>query len=156
MGNTIIRKILIFIAAFVLWYLAAFLFLRHDSLAIAPDIEREHPVVALEAPVSVPKKAKASSCEDYRDLVSKYDWEVDIALQIMRLESGCKPWEVNDNPLTGDYSVGLFQINLFGDNAKYRPSEEWLKVPENNVAYAYKLYTGRKWKDWTTYAKIVR
>jgi len=57
-------------------------------------------------------------------------------------ESSGNAGTVNDNPSTGDYSVGCFQINLYGANARNRPSEAWLKDAANNVSYAYKIYVG--------------
>jgi len=69
----------------------------------------------------------------------------------MSLESGCNATIVNDNPNTGDYSIGLLQINLYGQNALYRPSEEHLKIPENNIAFGYNLYQNGGYKHWTTY-----
>jgi hypothetical protein len=50
------------------------------------------------------------------------------------------PTSVNNNPLTGDYSVGCWQVNIIGDLAKERPSEEWLKDPKNNTEWAYNHY----------------
>jgi hypothetical protein len=59
----------------------------------------------------------------------------------MMRESRNDPLTVNDDPSTGDYSVGCFQINLIGNMRATRPPEEWLKVAENNVSYAYKMYS---------------
>lgn len=72
--------------------------------------------------------------------IAKYDWNVGTATRVMIAESGGNPGEVNDNPSTGDYSVGCFQINLYGANARTRPSEAWLKNAANNVSYAYGIY----------------
>ena len=58
----------------------------------------------------------------------------------MMIESGNNPLTINDNPSTGDYSVGCFQINLIGSMRYTRPSEEWLKIASNNVSYAYRMY----------------
>ena len=74
-------------------------------------------------------------------LLNKYDWPVWKARKVMMCESGGDPENINDTPATYDYSVGLFQINLFGSLQDHRPSEEWLKVPENNLDYAYKLWS---------------
>jgi hypothetical protein len=86
------------------------------------------------------KSMLLGDCEKYRHIIEQYDWNVDTAMEICKHESEGREWVVNDNPATKDYSVGLFQINLFGANAKYRPSEATLKIPEENVAYAYELY----------------
>lgn len=83
---------------------------------------------------------EVTPCEQYKFYIQQYDWDFDIATQIMMAESECNPTALNDNPNTGDYSVGLFQINLYGGNAKHRPSEEELKDPKTNIEFAYKLY----------------
>lgn len=88
-------------------------------------------------------------------MIAQYDWDKDLAYKIMMCESGGNPLALNDNPKTKDYSVGLFQVNLYGDNAKSRPSEDWLKVPENNVAYAYQLYKDGGFKaHWSCFSKL--
>ncbi len=69
----------------------------------------------------------------------------------MLAESGGNPTRINDNPRTGDYSVGMFQINLFGANAKYRPSADWLQNPVNNISYAAAMWKYSGWHPWTTY-----
>lgn len=61
----------------------------------------------------------------------------------MMQESSNNPLRINDNPNTGDYSVGCFQINLIGDMRKSRPPEPWLLQPENNVRYAYEMYVAQ-------------
>lgn len=85
------------------------------------------------------------------DPLANYDWDIRVARAVMLAESGGDHLVVNDNPATGDYSVGLFQINLYGKLAASRPSEEWLKVPENNIAYAYTLYKEGGWNVWSAY-----
>ena len=79
-----------------------------------------------------------SSCENE---LKKYDWDYSTALAVAKAESGLNPLALNDNPATGDYSVGCFQINLYGANAYSRPSEAELKNPAINVAFAHKIYT---------------
>jgi hypothetical protein len=83
--------------------------------------------------------ASSGSCADE---ITKYDWNHNTALAVARAESGLNPGALNDNPRTGDYSVGCFQINLYGANARNRPSEATLRVASENVAYAYKIYVG--------------
>lgn len=86
--------------------------------------------------------------KEIADLILK-TFKDEKALRIAICESGLNPNALNDNPKTGDYSVGLFQINLYGELAKTRPSEEWLKDPLNNIAYAYELYKKSGYKPWT-------
>ncbi len=72
--------------------------------------------------------------------LSKYDWNQQDAYKVMYQESSNNPLTVNDNPATGDYSIGCFQINIRGNLALTRPSKEWLQNPVNNVSYAYQMY----------------
>lgn len=88
---------------------------------------------------------------DFYALIAQYDWDVPTAYAVMMAESRGNPNALNNNPATADYSVGLFQINLYGALANDRPSEEWLRVPENNVAYAYKMWQQSGWYPWSVY-----
>lgn len=94
---------------------------------------------------------KTTSCDYYKSLIRQYDWNDDIAIKIMMAESGCNANALNNNPRTGDYSVGLMQINIIGNLSKERPSEAYLRDPRNNIAYAYKLYTVSGFRAWSTY-----
>lgn len=97
--------------------------------------------------------------------VKKYSWPQSVALQIVGAESSHNPNELNDNPGTGDYSVGCFQVNLRGSanlRAKYRDAvkagytggmtvsglEQWLKDPANNVAVAHIMWQSQSWSPW--------
>jgi hypothetical protein len=91
---------------------------------------------------------KATGVSDVDALLSQYDWDIRIARAVMLCESNGNPNALNNNPATNDYSVGLFQINLYGNLRADRPSEEWLKVPANNIEYAYTLYSQSGWKPW--------
>lgn len=104
-----------------------------------PEVPASEPVTT---PVEeiVPEAAPVlSTCEAE---IYKYDWNHQVALAVMRAESGLNTYALNNNPATGDYSVGCFQINLYGGNARNRPSEQELYNPEINVAFAYRLYSG--------------
>lgn len=84
----------------------------------------------------------------YYYLLAKYDWDINEAYKIMLCESGGNPTLININSFTKDESYGLFQINIFGELKKKRPDAEWLLNPENNIDYAYRLYSKHLWKPW--------
>lgn len=114
-----------------------------------PPVEK--PVT--EPPVQ-PRTVGSGSCEAE---IYKYDWNHSVALAVARAESGLNPGALNNNPRTKDYSVGCFQINLYGANAKSRPSEATLKQASHNVAFAYKIYksNGSSFKgQWGVCRKI--
>lgn len=95
---------------------------------------------------------RTTSCEAYRSLVAQYDWNVDTMLAICQCESGGNPNALN--PVPPDYSVGLFQINLYGALAASRPSEAALYDPATNVATAYGIWKAQGYGGWTCYYKI--
>ena len=103
------------------------------ALVQKPNTQPTAKIEPLTAPIQQP------TCEAE---IIKYDWQHETATAIARAESGLNPNALNDNPATGDYSVGCFQVNIYGANARSRPSEAELKDPQTNVAWAYKLYTG--------------
>lgn len=109
----------------------------------APTPEPQKPVETERPPEPIKETvAHPIGCEQYRQLLSQYDWNVSVAMAIMKAESSCNSQVVNRNQNTRDYSVGLFQINLYGANARTRPSETELKDPATNIAWAYRIYQG--------------
>ena len=101
--------------------------------------------------VSVP-----STCLPYYDEISKYDWDVNIAMQIVNLESGCDPtnhnFKDNHRNRQGEtickgswnlFNVGC--INYLGEDIN-----DWKK----NVEIAYRVYKQSGWKAWSSYDKI--
>ncbi len=78
---------------------------------------------------------KVAEKGDYDHLIRQYDWDFNSAKKIMMCESSGNPNAVGDMD-TRYYSYGLFQIRALPG----RPNPEWLKVPENNIEYAYKIY----------------
>ena len=92
-----------------------------------------------------------SSSKSVRELINQYDWDSDLAYAIMMAESGGDPTAVNLNHNTADYSIGLFQINLYGYLSDGRPPREWLECPENNIDYAYRIYQRDGWTAWGAY-----
>ena len=81
------------------------------------------------------------NCESYRGLVSQYGWNVNVALAVMKAESGCNPQAVNrtDNHGVCMGSFGLFQISCHGGQ---------IFDPAQNVAAAWSKYQARGWQPW--------
>jgi len=78
------------------------------------------------------------SCEQYRGIVSKYDWPVDTVLRIMKSESGCNPNAVSS---TDDH--GLMQLHGIR-----------IYDPVKNVEYAYyNKYLAGGFRHWTVCTK---
>lgn len=118
-----------------------------------PYPKQTAPVVRRTAPKSnvAVKVVTYTTCEQYRPLLAMYDWNVETMMRICALESKGNPLAVNDTPRTGDYSVGLLQVNLYGNLAKSRPTEAELKIPEKNIAFSYKLFRSGGYRQWATY-----
>lgn len=72
-------------------------------------------------------------------------------------ESGYNPQILNNNPSTGDYSVGLFQINYFGSllgprTAAYGSPSQLQNDPQAQARAAYSISNGgANFTPWTTY-----
>lgn len=98
--------------------------------------------------------ALAGGCEQYRPLLSKYNWNVEVMLRVMDAESGCTSaavgdrsisfWSVERNRLEG-VSCGLVQVRVLAG----RPDCETLKDPATNIDWAYKIYTGQGYNAWS-------
>ena len=87
--------------------------------------------------------------EQVRELVAQYpDWDVETMVKIAQCESSFRKDVINDNPRTGDHSVGIFQINTLGSLAKDRPSVEDLKDPAKNIKFANELYKNGGVNHW--------
>lgn len=102
---------------------------------------------------TVARSVTTHGVEQWRALVSQYDWDVATALRIMQCESGGNSQAIGDNyPIGGIHapSIGLMQIRALPG----RPSPDWLLIPENNISYAYDLYSRSGWQPWTCYYKI--
>jgi murein DD-endopeptidase MepM/ murein hydrolase activator NlpD len=83
------------------------------------------------------------------------------AMKVVRAESGGRPGALNPDSSTGDYSLGLFQINMIGDLGKRRNANylrdygkygykgiESLYDPAINARIAYDISVqGTKWSD---------
>ena len=107
---------------------------------------------------------------DYRDTISRegrgesvedvirrvFGKDADLAVKIAGKEQS--NWNTNAhnyNSETKDDSWGIFQVNLWGDLKKDRPTPEQLQDPEFNIKYAKMLFdsAGTFCKDWATSCK---
>lgn len=110
---------------------------KQDEPAVTtPAPETPAPAAVEPAPVAA-APAPQGTCQSE---IAKYDWAQSTALAVAFAESGYDTNTVNDNPATGDYSIGCFQVNIYGANARTRPSEAELKDPAINVQWAYNNY----------------
>ncbi len=75
-------------------------------------------------------------------------------LKIIDCESGFNPKALNDNPRTGDFSVGLTQVNIRGSLAKNRPTKEQLEDPKTNLDFSYELWKKEGFSPWTCSKKV--
>jgi murein DD-endopeptidase MepM/ murein hydrolase activator NlpD len=93
---------------------------------------------------------------------------LETAFRVVRAESGGRPSALNPNAKTGDYSLGLFQVNMIGDLGKRRNANylkaygdigykgpESLYDPAINARIAYDISKGgTKWTDaWVNTSK---
>jgi len=105
------------------------------------------PVIA-EHNVSCDIAVDEKSCSDnYRDYISMYDWDVDIAYAIMMAESRGDKNVVNPEAHRGcKGSSGLFQVACVHDDV------EKLKDARYNISKAYEIYQESGWKPWGAYS----
>lgn len=112
-------------------------------------------VAAAQRVKSIPKsspvpKFNSNLPSNYDHLLAQYDWPVTSARAVMLCESGGVADRHNYNPATKDNSWGLYQVNLWGGNARTRPPATELIKPEVNIAYAYGLYISQGRRFGTT------
>lgn len=91
--------------------------------------------------------------QNVENLIASYDWDWDSVLAIVDCESGGNPEAVGDT--TTEYSsYGLFQIRALPG----RPDPDWLKVPANNIEYAYGLWNETQSfnRHWVNCAKNIK
>ncbi len=119
-------------------------------------ITAESPFSCIDKPVATVQLQStglySGDCEQYRSIISRYNWDVEVAMNVMRVESSCNTNTSNTNDVhsTCVGSYGLFQIACI-----HQPAEvSW--DPESNIAKAYQLYSTSGWSPWsfTTCKKI--
>lgn len=96
----------------------------------------------------VPKPQILATHIDYFYLLDQYDWDSNLMYRIMLCESSGNPNAHNFSHRTRDDSWGLLQVNRYGALANIRPSAEWLKIPANNIEYAYSIWERQGYNAW--------
>jgi hypothetical protein len=109
-----------------------------------------------EVEVEIVEVKTQAGCNQYRHLVEKYDWDTELVMKIMELESSCNTNAVGDKNLTFangtmGMSCGLMQVRVL----EGRPDCETLKNPETNIEWAYMVYKQQGYKAWTVYRKYL-
>ena len=98
----------------------------------------------------IPKTEYTSvlSRSEVRELVSKYDWDVELMTAVFMAESSASSTVVNwgDSHLTCDGSYGLAQIACL-----HVEDPETLKDPVVNIGVAYKLWKRDGINIWGSY-----
>lgn len=83
---------------------------------------------------------------DVTDILKKAGFKgegLENALTILERESGYNPNALNPNKNTGDYSLGLFQINMLGDLYKERMEKVWTMAGTGPFADRKKFKLGK-------------
>lgn len=95
------------------------------------------------------QKPVASGCEQYRSLISAYNWPVDVAIAVANSESGCNTHAVSP---TRDH--GIFQINEV--HIAKAGSIQALHDPATNIKVAYQIWSRQGFRPWSvcTYGKV--
>lgn len=109
---------------------------QRETVEVSP---RPRPIIA--------SSKVANRCEEFRNLVKQYDWNVEVMLAIMMAESSCNPNALNTNS-DGSNDSGLFQIN----SIHKKPNRE---NPELNVRYAYQIYKSQGLNAWVAYTNKI-
>lgn len=119
--------------------------------AITLTTKSEVPAVKAPEPPKVevpPPTPPVVGCESYRSLVTQYDWDVEIMMRAMRLESSCNTMAVGDDRVIGGIyapSCGLLQVRTLPG----RPDCTSLKDPSTNIEWAYKIWKGQGYSAWS-------
>ena len=94
------------------------------------------------------QRAITGNCEQYRSIVSQYDWDTELMLAIMRAESGCNPnginWQDSHNGCVASY--GLLQIACI----HFKEGEDKVN-PQTNIAVAYRVWKSQTYNAWSVY-----
>lgn len=103
---------------------------------------QEQARLAVQKGTTAPISYIGGNCEQWRPIASKYPWNVDVALKVMKAESGCNPNAVSPANYDGLRDHGLMQIH-----------GEAIYDPAANIARGYAKYAARKWQPWSVCTK---
>lgn len=113
----------------------------HDAKAVEVAQTPVQPTNDAQIAPKSPEFTIGGGCEQYRGLVSQYDWNVNIAMAIMQAESSCISNNVGGPNWNGTYDFGLFQLNSMN-----------ITDPAENVRVAYQnKYLTQGWGAWSVY-----
>lgn len=99
---------------------------------------------------NVTHTSSQQGCEQYRDIISQYDWPVEQAIQVCNVESGGVATADNMNDYHPSYgcsgSHGLYQINC-GAGVIYDPAQNIKTAYEMFVANGRTFCTTSGWQN---------
>jgi hypothetical protein len=94
---------------------------------------------------------KPQGCEVYRNLISQYAWNTDVAIAVCNAESNGNP---TDETLEAHYNA-LGQVTCYGSKGLFQigcdstDNYQGMGDPKANIAQAYALYERRNWQPWS-------
>lgn len=116
---------------------------------------------SLAVTVEVAKPDESEAIDNYIRTIFGKDAKVAIAVNRVECNPKNKQYPACVYHTEHEYSVGIFQINLYNAkhwiHAKKVPGEtmeqkiEWLKNPYNNTLIAYKIFTDSGFEPWSGY-----
>jgi hypothetical protein len=131
-----------------------------SAQAMSADRAEAQRILALEKslPKKKYKKHEQMSAKELKSVLHEAGFRganLKEAWAVAMKESTGRPRSINDNPNTGDYSHGLFQINMIGSLGPARlkqynlDSNEDLFDPLVNAKIAFQMSNGGKnWSAW--------
>lgn len=134
-----------------------------ESTQLAPEIKSADPVDITPKPEPKPEPvvqkpvqptyAPSGGCEQYRSIVSRYDWDTRLMLAIMQAESGCRSNATGDTSITYyangrqyGYSVSLLQVRILPGRERCDTHD-----PAVNIDCAYGIWKGQGYSAWSVY-----
>lgn len=132
---------------------------------LAGKVYAEEKLTPTPAPTSVPEVVENTGEQDKVEAYVKTIFGKDARVAIAVSHNECNPANAKYPQCVlhsgVEYSVGLFQINLYNKTQWIHAGRvpggtmeekiEWLKNPYNNALYAYWVFKTSGWTPWTAY-----